>query len=461
MAKTTAPRARSVQHYDRFRRFYDLPDGRAFPSVTTILEAAAKPALVPWAAKVERELVIESAAQLWEDAPVAPKMSRQAFIASLTNRLPKTRAHQKALTKAGEIGGGLHALIEWNLRRELGQEVGPEPIVKDAALWAFMAWEDFKKRTDFKPRAIEQVVWSTNHGYAGTMDSLAECTLGSERVLVVTDYKTGKAIYGEALLQNTAYVHAMIEMGHLEPPCCGLIVRLPKVESDPEPEFRLIPWEELEALFPVFLACKQLWTWMAAEDVKRSGAGKDVAGESAMTESTKSVGSSSTPAAVVITPPALLAKLTDPQPFTLLEEHVTGVPDAVVETGEPEDGPDGFLGGASAAPVPVTVVDDDGPAMHTGTGEPAGAGPLSPRRRLAGYQRSLLEYLQKAGKGELLKESKDGELFLWLPVSVLKILKFAKADEPLPVTLSELSVTEATGIMRAFMEVAKGKQKDG
>lgn len=432
------PRARSVQHYDRFRRFYDLPDGRAFPSVTTILEAAAKPALVPWAAKVERELVIESAAQLWEDAPLSPKMSRQAFIASLTNRLPKTRAHQKALTKAAEIGSGLHALIEWNLRRELGQVVGPEPTVKDAALWAFMAWEDFKKRTNFKPRAIEQVVWSTNHGYAGTMDSLAECTLGSERVLVVTDYKTGKAIYGEALLQNTAYVHAMIEMGHLEPPCCGLIVRLPKVESDPEPEFRLIPWAELEALFPVFLACKQLWTWMAEEDAKRSGAEKDVAGVSAVTGSTKDVGSSPAPAAAVV-------------------EHVTGSPDAVVEAKNSEDG---ILGGVSLAPVPVTVVENDGSAMHTGEdAEPTGAGPSlpsSPKRRLPGYQQSLVNYLEKAGKGELLKESEDGDLFLWLPVDVLKILRFAKPDEPLPVTLSELSVTEATGIMRAFMEVGKG-----
>jgi hypothetical protein len=237
-----------------------------FPAVTSILEAVAKPALIPWAAKVERELVIEAAASLWEDAPRTTKMSREAFIASLGNRLGKTRAHQKALAKAGEIGTQLHSLIEWNLRRDLGQVVGPEPHIRDEALWAFMVWEDWRKSVDLKPLAIEQVVWSNLYEYAGTMDLLAECTLPEiGRVRALLDWKTGKAIYGEAGLQNAGYVQALVEMKQATPPVTGVIVRLPKVDTDPEPEFKVISWEEIQSLFQVFLTVKDLWHWMEGE----------------------------------------------------------------------------------------------------------------------------------------------------------------------------------------------------
>ena len=105
---------------DRRGRFYALPDGEKFPSVTNILSVIAKPALVNWAANAERELVMRAAALLYEDLPTqGPKMGRLAFMETLKRRLGAEKAHQKELAKACEIGSEAHALIEWNLRLTL------------------------------------------------------------------------------------------------------------------------------------------------------------------------------------------------------------------------------------------------------------------------------------------------------------------------------------------------------
>jgi hypothetical protein len=253
-------------------RFYEIvPDGILLPSVTNLLSVIGKPAVINWAAKVAQETTVEAAANLWEDIPTGPKkMSRTAYVATLTERIGKTKAHVRELAKAAEIGSQVHALIEWNLRRELGQEVGPEPVIKDAALWAFMVWEEWRKTVRLKPLAVEQVVWSRQYRYAGTLDLLATLDGPDGKVTTVLDWKTGKAIYGEAKLQNAAYVQAAIEMGHAAPPIQGCVVRLPKVETDPSPEMLLIPPDAQPGLFGVFRHVQALWEWQASEDAERT-----------------------------------------------------------------------------------------------------------------------------------------------------------------------------------------------
>ena len=265
----------------RSGRFYDIDGCGTFPSVTTILSCINKPALMNWAAKVERELVVKVAADLYEDTAGTPKMARTAYTLTINNRLGKEKAHQKELAKAGEIGTQCHALIEWTLRGMLMYEVGPSPRITDKAQWAFMAWEDFKKAVELKPISVEQIVWSQNYGYAGTMDLLCEVDLnglirffrkkGMEipniiadlaskqtHALTVADWKTGKAVYSEAHLQNAAYRQAVREMGHGDPEL-GLIVRLPKVETDPE--FEIVIAKPESTMFPKFLDTMSVWTW--------------------------------------------------------------------------------------------------------------------------------------------------------------------------------------------------------
>ena len=272
----TAKRHTVDQGYGRTSRQYQTPDGERYDSVTSILSVVGKPALINWAANTERALVIEAASNLWEDIPInGKKMSRTAYVATLTERIGKQKAHQKELAKAADIGSQVHALIEWNLRRELGQIVGPEPTVQDKAAWAFMSYEDWRKATKLVPVAIEQVVWSTQHRYAGTMDLFADVLIepyGSCHV--VLDWKTGKGIYPEALLQNAAYVQALIEMGHATTLVHGAVVRLPKVETDPEFEVRIITPEEQVELFNVFVNVKALWDWSQAIEAARKVAAK-------------------------------------------------------------------------------------------------------------------------------------------------------------------------------------------
>jgi hypothetical protein len=248
-------------------RHYQLPDSKeVVPSVTNILSAINKPALVAWAANTERALVVDAAGDLHEDLPATgTKMSRPAYITTLKQRIGKTKAHQKELAKAAEIGTQAHALIEWNLRKQLLQEVGPEPKVSDKALWAFMAWEDWKEKANLAPLSIEQTIWSQEHGYAGTMDLYCELDIEGKRVKAVLDWKTGRGIYCESHLQSTAYVHALIEMEHAAFPTFGGIVRLPKIETDPEFEVKIIHPNDQRDLMEVFLSVKRTWEWMQEE----------------------------------------------------------------------------------------------------------------------------------------------------------------------------------------------------
>lgn len=255
-------------------RFYEV-DGADEPyvSVTHALSCIAKPALITWAANQERSLVSDAAADLYLDLMQAKPMSRPAYLTTLQGRLGKQKAHQKALAKAGEIGTQAHALIEWNLRQQLGQTVGPEPRVVDAAQWAFMSFQDWANGVSLKPLLIEQIVFSRTHRYAGTMDLLAEVN----GAVTLVDFKTGKSVYAEAHLQNAAYRAALIEMQQTTPER-GVIVRLPKVETDPA--FEAVDSPAVEALMPTFQAVLDVWRWWHAQEVayqERRKAAQDVA----------------------------------------------------------------------------------------------------------------------------------------------------------------------------------------
>jgi predicted RecB family nuclease len=130
-----------------------------------------------------------------------------------------------------------------------------------------MVWQDWQASVKLRPLAIEQVVWSTTYRFAGTLDFLAEITLPGQAgpVYVVGDIKTGKAIYDEARLQVAAYVAALREMEHAPPGVWAAVVRLPKSETDPEPEIRLISPEEQVELFSTFLHVQALWNWQQAQ----------------------------------------------------------------------------------------------------------------------------------------------------------------------------------------------------
>jgi PD-(D/E)XK nuclease superfamily len=240
-------------------RFYNV-DGELYPSVTHILSAISKPALVPWAARVEREAVSEAATALYGELSAGGQPYPASwFAAALAAKLGTVKAHQRTLAKAGDIGTEAHQAIEWLLRTALGAEAGPKPVISAPARIAVAAFKAWALEVQLKPILIERIVYSKTHRYAGTLDLLARVN----GVLTTIDFKTGKAVYAEAHLQAAAYGAALLEMGYREP-AQSLIVRLPKVAGDPPVE--VVPVADPAALLPVFLATRQLWAWQYAND---------------------------------------------------------------------------------------------------------------------------------------------------------------------------------------------------
>ena len=229
-------------------RFYTI-HGQRWPSVTTILDVIAKPALGPWYAKEERRH-FEAAMLEVLSRPGArdPEYVLGAVAAAVSGVKAADREKQSALT----IGTAIHAGIEWELRHRLGEDAGPPPALPDAAQWALESWKDWARGVDLEPLAIERAIYCERCGYAGTLDLYARV----RGVLTVIDWKSGKAIYAEAFLQNIAYRHAAARRGLRA--VQGLIVRLPKVVGDPD-------WEVMAAPETVtlddFHAAFTLWRW--------------------------------------------------------------------------------------------------------------------------------------------------------------------------------------------------------
>lgn len=234
-----APKAQ----YDRARMYTIATD--TWPSVTTILDVIDKPGLMYWAANEERK-AFETAMLQVLTGPLAH--SPEAILEAVIKAVSGAKAMEKARTKAATIGTAAHAYIEWRTKQLLGEKVGEEPVIPDAAAWAVESWKEWAKEVDFTPVASEQTVFCAGCGYAGTFDWIAKV----RGIVTLGDIKTSKAIYPEAFLQNAAYRHASA-METTQ----GMILRLPKVVEDPAFEAMIVP----ETPLTEFLAVLAVWKW--------------------------------------------------------------------------------------------------------------------------------------------------------------------------------------------------------
>jgi len=241
-------------------RYYELGAQRLW-RVTTLLGAINKPALVPWAASMERAACIEvaQALQFGDHDGLTPGNFAERFAALIG----PAKAHQKATQEAQDIGTQAHRRLEWVVRGR----IGPEPECSAPAIMASEHGVRWLKQVDFVLLHAEQTVWSEIHRYAGTMDLHGEATLpGLGRCTVIADWKTGKAVYPEARLQMAAYRQALIEMGHAARPMHAVVLRLPKVATDPDFEAVILHDAELQTLFLKFLAAAQLFEFIEEQD---------------------------------------------------------------------------------------------------------------------------------------------------------------------------------------------------
>lgn len=237
-------------------RWYSTPAGK-FPSVTTVLQVAPKPALVAWAAKLERQYVVDEATKLYAEYGSRGYPS-EFFGSTLVTRLSKQKQHVKALETAGDIGTRIHALCELHSGDRGAYENAMSFVTSDTPEWfALKAWEKWATDHQVKPIRTEEVVYHKTHGYAGSFDMLAEV----DGKVWLLDYKSSSGIYDSMFWQLASYAEAWFDMGN-GMPAESAVVRLPKAAGD-EIEVRLVP--DHERAFEAFIACLNLWRCLNPE----------------------------------------------------------------------------------------------------------------------------------------------------------------------------------------------------
>lgn len=160
-----------------------------FTSVTTLLGALSKPALVGWAAKSVAEYAVEHMAEVSALAKADPAGAVRALKGSPWQQRDA----------AADLGSYVHNQIEARILGQTPAEPPAEVAARVAHFESFCA--------DYAPvfEAAEATVYNREAQYAGTLDSIA--MIGGERFII--DVKTTKSgVYPEHALQLCAYAHA-------------------------------------------------------------------------------------------------------------------------------------------------------------------------------------------------------------------------------------------------------------
>lgn len=130
-------------------------------------------------------------------------VAKQAVIAALENPLLSVSqamaARFKVRDKAGQKGTDIHKMIE-----NIGDGKPNEAQLK---LPQIKAYEKWRKDMPHKTVETELRVYSLEHKYAGTLDSVIETNRK-----IILDWKTSKSLHDGYAVQLTAYKHALAEM---------------------------------------------------------------------------------------------------------------------------------------------------------------------------------------------------------------------------------------------------------
>lgn len=168
-------------------------DGKPIPGVTTLLsKGLPKPALPYWAAKSVAEYVADN-----PDGVEAFRATGRGPMVAALKEIPWQRRDEAAVR-----GTDVHALAERIIHGE-AVEV-PEHLV--GYVDGYAHWLD---TFAVEPVVTETAVANRTAWYAGTFDAVIRIGRGPwAGRLVLADWKTSKAVYGETALQTAAYARA-------------------------------------------------------------------------------------------------------------------------------------------------------------------------------------------------------------------------------------------------------------
>ena len=175
------------------KKHYYTVEGEYAPSVTTILDSIAKPALVPWAANEGAKFFISHAHEDMKIEDMA-KGIRGAYRTSSGSAL--------------NIGMEVHKWCEEAILWKLGKGEAPQSLTRTESKNAINAFREWTKVNDVEWLTVEEKVYHRGHKFAGTVDATA--VVNGEYCVI--DFKTSGAIYSAYHLQCAAYAKAIEDM---------------------------------------------------------------------------------------------------------------------------------------------------------------------------------------------------------------------------------------------------------
>jgi hypothetical protein len=157
----------------------------------------------------------------------------------------------RVVSKAADRGTQVHLLAEQIVR-------GGDPDVPEELAGHVAAYRSFLRQWSPRFLAVEAMVCSLAHGYAGTCDAIAD--IAGERWLL--DLKSGNGVYAEAALQLSAYGAAQF----IGRPGDPRRYRLPRptrfgVVHVSAERAELVPMAVDRSTFATFLQALEVWRW--------------------------------------------------------------------------------------------------------------------------------------------------------------------------------------------------------
>lgn len=188
-------------------RGYQHPHNNSIvPSVTTILKAAAKPAIEQWVADQTAAYAVANIDALLTRTEMQGYNMLRWY--HKRNPLPLEDGYDPrnyylgVLNDAAELGTTMHGWIEADVDPEF---VYPDVEGETDLFWQMHAvWDDWFSENIITPVMTETTVWNATLGYAGTFDCLWE--INGE--LWFLDIKTARSLWPEHSMQLAALRNA-------------------------------------------------------------------------------------------------------------------------------------------------------------------------------------------------------------------------------------------------------------
>lgn len=281
------------------KRLYDDPvTGEKFWSVTTIIGGGLpKPALLPWGIKSVAEVAVAKRKTLFAmtgECETGGNCKAESWCPSCDAavRWLKSAPYQQR-DKAADLGTKIHEAAE---AYKLGKPAPPWP--EDIAP-TMLQYERWLRILEPGFEQVEQTVYNRSQRYAGTLDAIIRLPLTDrimqlavsagwpipddrDHLLILVDYKSGKAIYPEVALQLAAYRFAeymrLPDNTEVAVPAVDGAAALHLLPDD----FHFLPVRADAEVFATFLYARETFRFM--EEVSKTVIGHDLLAHAAVAE---------------------------------------------------------------------------------------------------------------------------------------------------------------------------------